>query len=126
MSKVTKMTEEMAKKVWLAGLGIYSLTNEKTKEKMSEQEQRLAKEFEELVAKGQVIEDEMRGKVKEVEEKVKEKINKELDEKANLVKNVFGMKKENSEDKIDELTSKVDALTEVVAKLATSKEEKKD
>lgn len=124
MSKATKMTEEMAKKVWLAGLGIYSLTNEKTKEKMTEQEARLSKEFEQLVTKGQEVEDEMIGKVREVETKVKERVSKELDEKTSFVKNVFGLNKTKEENKIDELTSKVDALTEAVTKLAA--QDKKD
>lgn len=117
MKKTAQMTEDMAKKVWLAGLGVYSLTNEKINKKEDE----LSKEFEELVEKGQAVEEEMFGKVKEVETKVKERLNSAIDTHTNLVKKVFGIKEDKSEEKIDELSAKVDALTEAVAKLAAKK-----
>lgn len=121
MKKTAQMTEEMAKKVWLAGLGVYSLTNEKAKEKLNKKEEELSKEFEELVEKGQTVEDEMFGKVKEVEAKVKERLNKAIDTQTDFMKRVLGVKEDKSEEKIDELSAKVDALTEAVAKLAAKK-----
>jgi adenine-specific DNA methylase len=118
MSKVNKIPEDMAKKIWLAGLGVYGLTNAKTKEKMTESEEKLSKEFEDLVSKGQKIENEMFGKVKEVEEKVKERLNKSIEEKKTFVKNVFGLKEDDKSKQIETLTAKVETLTEAIEKLS--------
>ena len=101
--------EEFARKIWLAGLGAYGKSFDEAQgqyEKLSVETQKV---FEELVAKGEKLETEAKDKIKaktNVEERVAE------------VRKKLGLDKASADEKVEELSAKIDALTEAVAKLA--------
>jgi len=92
--------EEMARKIWLAGLGAYGKSVEEAQgryEKLSEEANKM---FDELVTKGET---------NDVENRVAD------------VRKKLGLDSEPADQRIEELSAKIDALTEAVAKLAASK-----
>ena len=108
--------EEMARKVWLAGLGAYGKGYEEVKgrfEALSTDSNNL---FDELVVKGEKLETEGKGKVKEVQTKVAAKT--EIETRIETVRTKLGLNNTDADQKIEELSAKIDALTAAVAKLA--------
>ena len=102
--------EEFARKIWLAGLGAYGKSMDEAQgryEKVTEEANKL---FEELVAKGENLESEAKGKIKQTTSDVEARVAD--------VRKKLGLDADNSDQKIEELSAKVDALTEAVAKLA--------
>ncbi|MFC3094958.1 hypothetical protein DRW07_17395 [Alteromonas sediminis] len=102
--------EEFARKIWLAGLGAYGKSVDEAQgqyEKISTEANKL---FDELVAKGENLESEAKGKIKQTTTDVEARVAD--------VRKKLGLDADNSDQKIEELSAKVDALTEAVAKLA--------
>lgn len=108
VSNTIDTAEEVARKIWLAGLGAYGKSFEEIQtqyEKLNTETTRL---FEELVTKGAKLEAGTKEKIKEktaVEQRVEE------------VRKKLGLDSEDTDTKIDELSQKVDALTIAVSKL---------
>ncbi|GAA0858159.1 phasin family protein [Aliiglaciecola litoralis] len=101
--------EEFARKIWLAGLGAYGKSFDEAQGQYDKLTAEAGKVFEDLVEKGESLETEAKAKIKSktnVEERVAE------------VRKKLGLDKASSEDKVEELSAKIDALTDAVAKLA--------
>jgi polyhydroxyalkanoate synthesis regulator phasin len=113
--------EEMARKIWLAGLGAYGKGYEEVKGRIESISTDSNKLFDELVAKGEKLEVEGKDKVKQVKDDVLAKT--EIESRIETVRSKFGFAKadDNNDTKIEDLSSKIDALTAAVAKLATTK-----
>jgi polyhydroxyalkanoate synthesis regulator phasin len=111
--------EEIARKVWLAGLGAYGKGYEEVKGRFEALSTDSNKLFDELVVKGEKLEAEGKGKVEEVKTKVAAKT--EIESRIETVSSKLGFNNSNSDDKIEELNAKIDALTDAVAKLAAKK-----
>lgn len=107
-SKVTE-AEDFARKIWLAGLGAYGKSFDEAQGRYEKLSVEAGKVFEDLVEKGEKLETEAKDKIKartNVEERVSE------------VRKKLGLDKANNDEKIEELSAKIDALTDAVAKLA--------
>jgi len=115
--------EDMARKVWLAGLGAYGKGYEEVKGRFEALSTDSNKLFDELVVKGEQLESEGKGKVKEVQTKVSAKA--EIETRIDTVRTKLGLNNTDSDSKIEELSAKIDALTAAVAKLATKPAVKK-
>lgn len=115
--------EDMARKVWLAGLGAYGKGYEEVKGRFEALSTDSNKLFTELVAKGEKLETEGKGKVEEVKTKVAEKT--EIDSRIETVRSKLGFNNTDTDQKIEELSAKIDALTDAVAKLAAKPAAKK-
>jgi polyhydroxyalkanoate synthesis regulator phasin len=113
--------EEMARKIWLAGLGAYGKGYEEVKGRIESLSTESNKLFDELVVKGEKLEVEGKDKVKQVKDDVLAKT--ELESRIETVRSKFAFTKTETETetKIEELSSKIDALTAAVAKVAAKK-----
>ena len=115
--------EEMARKVWLAGIGAYGKGYEEVKGRFETLSTDSNKLFAELVAKGEKLETEGKGKVQEIKTKVAE--NAEIETRIETVRTKLGLNNTDADQKIEELSAKIDALTAAVAKLAAKPVAKK-
>ncbi len=114
--------EEMARKVWLAGLGAYGkgLTEVKGRFDTLAAESNVL--FNELVAKGEALEAQGKVKLQETKEKVSAKV--ELETRIEAVRAKLGLNKTDADEQIEVLSAKIDALTDAVAKLAAKPQTK--
>ena len=115
--------EDMARKVWLAGLGAYGKGYEEVKGRFEALSTDSNKLFDELVIKGEKLETEGKGKVEEVKTKVAAKT--EIETRIETVRTKLGLNNTDADKKIEELSDKIDALTAAVAKLAAKPAVKK-
>lgn len=115
--------EEMARKVWLAGLGAYGKGYEEVKGRFESLSTDSNKLFDELVVKGEKLEAEGKDKVAEVKTKVAAKT--EIESRIETVRSKLGLNTTDSDEKLAELNAKIDALTDAVAKLAAKPAVKK-
>ena len=105
--------EDMARKIWLAGLGAYGKSVEEAQgryEKLSEEANKM---FDELVTKGESLEEDAKTKVKSTTNDVENRVAD--------VRKKLGLDSEPADQRIEELSAKIDASTEAVAKLAANK-----
>ena len=119
IKETTANAEEMARKVWLAGLGAYGKSYEEFKGRIESLSTDSNKLFDELVAKGQKLEAQGKSKVEEVKNKVASKT--DIESRIKQVRTKLGFTNTDSEQQVEELSAKIDALTAVVAKLAAKK-----
>ncbi|MCC2616251.1 phasin family protein [Aestuariibacter halophilus] len=101
--------EDFARKIWLAGLGAYGKSFDEAQGRYEKLSAEATKLFDELVVKGEKLETEAKDKIKaktNVEERVAE------------VRAKLGLDKPSADEKVEELSAKIDALTDAVAKLA--------
>lgn len=105
--------EEFARKIWLAGLGAYGKSIDEAQGRYEQLSTETQKMFEELVVKGEALEEDAKGKFKQTTSEVEERVAD--------VRKKLGLDADNSDQKIEELSTKIDALTEAVAKLAAAK-----
>jgi polyhydroxyalkanoate synthesis regulator phasin len=119
IKEIAATAEEMARKVWLAGLGAYGKGYEEVKGRFESLSTDSNKLFNELVVKGEKLETEGKGKVAEVKTKVAEKT--EIETRIETVRTKLGFNNTDTDQKIEELSAKIDALTDAVAKLAAAK-----
>jgi polyhydroxyalkanoate synthesis regulator phasin len=115
--------EDMARKVWLAGLGAYGKGYEEVKGRIEALSTDSNKLFDELVAKDEKLETEGKGKVKEVKTKVVTKT--EIESRIETIRTKLGSNKTDTDKKIEFLSDKINALTAAVAKLAVKPAAKK-
>lgn len=107
--------EEIARNIWLAGIGAYGKGVEEVKGRFDTLSTDSNNLFAELVAKGEVIEAQGKAKVEEVKASVTAKT--DLDARVETVRTKLGLNKTDADAKIEELNAKIDALTAAVAKL---------
>ena len=108
--------EDFAQKIWLAGLGAYGKAYDEAKDRFEELNTDASKLFNDLVAKGETLEAEAKENIKERQAE----LNEQADQRIAKVRESLGLNRPDTEDKIDELSAKIDALTEVVEKLSKS------
>lgn len=108
--------EEMARKIWLAGLGAYGKGFEEAKGRLEMLSTESNKMFADLVVKGEKLETEGKSKFTEVKTKFSAKT--DLDNRVEAVRTKLGLNNTDADQKIEELNAKIDALTAAVAKLA--------
>lgn len=111
--KVTQ-TEELARKIWLAGLGAYGKGFDEAQGQYEKLSTEASKLFKELVEKGEKLENDAKEKIETEKTNVKNNVDTRVAE----VRAKLGLDSTESEQKIEELSAKIDALTEAVAKLA--------
>lgn len=105
--------EDFARKIWLAGLGAYGKSVEEAQGRYQKLSDEASKVFEDLVKKGETLEDEAKSKFKSTTNDVEARVND--------VRKKLGLDNNEADQKMEELSAKIDALTEAVAKLAASK-----
>lgn len=103
------VAEDVARKIWLAGLGAYGKSYDEVQGRYEQLSSEANKMFDELVEKGTKLES-------EAKEKIKTKT--ALDSKVEEIRGKLGLNGSATEEKLEALTQKVDALTEAVHKLA--------
>tara|TARA_R110001583_G_scaffold51139_2_gene159614 strand:+ start:351 stop:698 length:348 start_codon:yes stop_codon:yes gene_type:complete len=109
VNNTIETAEEIARKIWLAGLGAYGKSFEEVQRKYDKLNVETSRLFEELVSKGEKLE-------ADTKEKFKEKTT--VEKRVEDVRKKLGLDSSDTETKIDELYQKVDALTEAVNKLS--------
>jgi len=113
--KVSDKASEIAKNIWLAGLGAYGKAFDEAQGRLDKAAKEPPRLFKDLVEKGTQLEDEVRDSLSNIRKtstnSVEERINK-VRENFNLL----GRTDELAEiaSKLDALTAKVDALTEAL------------
>lgn len=109
VNNTIESAEEVARNIWLAGLGAYSKSFEEIQSQYEKLNSETSRLFEELVSKGQKLEADTKKNftVKTAVEKRVEEVRKKL-----------GLDGSDTDTKIDELSQKVDALAEAVGKLS--------
>lgn len=105
--------EDFARKIWLAGLGAYGKGFDQAQSQYEKLDAEAKKLFDELVAKGEKLETEAKEKFSTEKNSVTEKVDARLQE----LREKLGLGEEK-EDKVAELSAKIDELTTAVAKLA--------
>jgi polyhydroxyalkanoate synthesis regulator phasin len=110
------VAEEMARKVWLAGLGAYGKSYEEAKGRFESLSTESNKMFADLVIKGEKLESEGKGKFVEAKTKISAKT--DIDTRVESLRSKLGLTQTDADQKIEALNAKIDALTEAVAKLA--------
>lgn len=108
--------EVLARKVWLAGIGAYGKSFDEVQGRYEQINTEAGKVFDDLVNKGEKLEADAKGKFEETKGKIKSSA--KIEERVAEVRTKLGLDKDDSEDKIAELSAKVDALTAVISKLA--------
>ncbi|MFT5163217.1 MAG: poly(hydroxyalkanoate) granule-associated protein [Alteromonadaceae bacterium] len=108
MATVDKVNK-FARNVWLAGLGAYGRSTETVTGKLDKAYEESNQLFNDLVTRGSEIQ-------ATIDDKIKEK--NVFERKVDEVREKLGLNQSVSEQQIDELTAKVDALTTVVTTLA--------
>jgi len=111
------VAEDFARKIWLAGLGAYGKGYDEAKGRFEELNIDASKVFEELVGKGEKLEADAKQKFQDKTEEFKTKADLNISERVAEVRQKLGLNANDNEDKIDELSAKIDALTDIVEKL---------
>jgi polyhydroxyalkanoate synthesis regulator phasin len=116
IKETASSAEEMARKIWLAGLGAYGKGYEEVKGRIESLSTESNKLFDELVVKGEKLETEGKDKVTQVKDDVLAKT--EIEARIETVRTKLGLVKSDNAPKIEELSSKIDELTAAIAKLS--------
>jgi len=103
-----KNVEKLGRQAWLAGLGAYGSSWKYAVEKFDQTYTKTNVLVNELITEGEKI---------EVELKEKMKAKELLDTKIVALKDKLGLNEASEAERLGELTSKVDALTDAVTKL---------
>ncbi len=114
--KAVKKLEESSRKSWLVTVGVYSESVNKTADKLDKLYVDGNAFVNDLVARGEAIEAELKGKLNDAF-KGKEMI----EDKIAMLKAKLGMQSQSRDVQLELLSNKVDNLIEVVAKLAQQK-----
>lgn len=101
--------EQLTRKIWLAGLGAYGKGLDSVQERYEKVNHEAGRVFDDLVKKGENLETEAKQKIKETTL---------VDERIDEVRRKLGLGSNEQDQKISELTQKIDALTDAVAKLS--------
>jgi polyhydroxyalkanoate synthesis regulator phasin len=116
IKETANSAEEMARKIWLAGLGAYGKGYEEVKGRIESLSTESNKLFDDLVVKGEKLETEGKDKVKQVKDDVLAKT--EVEARIETVRSKLGFGKTDEEVKLEELSAKIEELTAAIAKLS--------
>jgi poly(hydroxyalkanoate) granule-associated protein len=105
--------EDLARKIWLAGIGAYGKGFDEAQGQYEKLNSEATKLFNELVEKGEKLE----GEAKEKFEAEKANVKSNVETRVAEVRAKLGLDANDTDQKIEELSAKIDALTEAVAKL---------
>ena len=123
-SNVTDKASEIAKNIWLAGLGAYGKAFDEAQDRLDKASKEPPRLFKDLVRKGEELEDEVRESLSSMRKSrtssVEERI-KKVRENFNLGVSGRGDDLAEINAKLDALTAKVDELTRAVNRKAASK-----
>ena len=117
-SSVSDKASEIAKNIWLAGLGAYGKAFDDAQDRIDRAAKEPPRLFRELVEKGSKIEDEVRDSLSHI----RKSSAMSVEERINRVREGFSFNLSGGQElaeihrKLDELTAKVDALAEAIAK----------
>lgn len=103
---------DMAKNIWLAGLGAYGKAFDEASERYEKVSKETTRMFDDLVSKGRRLENETSDKISHTLTDVREKSTHTLDERITKVRQSLGFGEFSKDSKLDELNAKVDALSE--------------
>lgn len=106
--KVTE-AEEFARKIWLAGIGAYGKGFDEAQGRYEKVSAEASKVFDELVVKGSKLETEAKDKLQ---------VKTNVEARVADVRKKLGLDNASTDEKVEELSAKIDALTAAVAKLA--------
>lgn len=109
VNNTIETAEEVARKIWLAGLGAYGKSFEEMQSQYEKLNGETSRLFDELVSKGQKLEAKTKVKLKE-----KTAVEKRVED----VRKKLGLDSADTDTKIDELSHKVDALTAAISKMS--------
>ncbi|MFT5543773.1 MAG: cell division septum initiation protein DivIVA [Glaciecola sp.] len=113
VNNTIETAEEVARKIWLAGLGAYGKSFEEIQSQYEKINGETTRLFEELVSKGEKLEADTKEKFKE-KSTVKTAVEKRVED----VRKKLGLDSSDTDTKIDELSQKVDALTAAISKIS--------
>ena len=102
--------EDFARKIWLAGLGAYGKSYDEVQERV--ESINFSKVFEDLVSKGEKLE-------AEAKTTIKEKTNFDVKGRVEEVREKLGLNSKSTNEKIDDLSAKIESLAATVEKLTT-------
>ncbi|WP_018690707.1 phasin-related domain-containing protein [Algicola sagamiensis] len=103
------LAEGLARKIWLAGLGAYGKGIDEVQDRYEKVNQEASHFFDELVEKGERLEQETKDRLKE---------KTALETRVSEVRQKLGLDSTDTEKRIEELSLKIDALAEAVSKLS--------
>jgi phage shock protein A len=113
VSKKFETSEGLARKIWLAGLGIYVKSFEVIQNRFEKINGERARLFKEFASKGEEFStDTTKSVIKDVKEETA------VDKRVADVRKKLGLDTSDTDTKIAELSQKINALTEVVSKLS--------
>ena len=110
--KVADKAGEVAKSIWLAGLGAYGKAFDEAHDRYEKVSKETSRMFDELVSKGKKLEGETQDKISDV----KEKSSLSIEERIHKVRNSLGFTEKGNNsvaelhEKVDELSKKLDLL----------------
>ncbi len=113
VTKKVNQAEELARKIWLAGIGAYGKGFDEVQGQYEKLNTETTKLFNDLVDKGEVLE----GEAKEKFQSEKDGLKSNVEARVADVRSKLGLDKNDSDKKIEELSAKIDALTEAVANM---------
>jgi len=122
--KVSDKASEIAKNIWLAGVGAYGRAVDEAQGRLEKAGVEPPKLFKDLVKAGAALEEEARGASQNARQSVEDRITRVRDN-FNLQRPVRGEDLLALHEKIDRLTNKVDALADALAGSGTVKAPKK-
>ncbi|CAA0125833.1 Uncharacterised protein [BD1-7 clade bacterium] len=124
LKEMAEKASDLAKNIWLAGLGAYGKAYDEAQDqydkvtgKVKEAEQKAEKEtanlFEELIAKGKVLEEETQSKLSDA----KDKASTSLEDRLSQVKDnlAFTSKSSELDGQLEEIASKLDLILDAVS-----------
>lgn len=110
-------TTDIARKIWLAGIGAYGKAFTEAQgslAKMSEESTRL---FDDLVAKGEEIEETVEERGREIAERVKAQ-DFSIDDRIKKMRARLNLSQERREDRLDAIEKRLSAIEQALAALA--------
>ncbi len=112
---VSDKASEIAKNIWLAGLGAYGKALDEAQERLDKASKEPPRLFKDLVKKGEALEDEVRETVSTAQSKTSS-----VEERIRKVRENFNLNLNPRQEEIAELNDKVDALTAKVDAIAAA------
>jgi hypothetical protein len=113
--KVTDKASEIAKNIWLAGLGAYGKAAVEAQDRLEKAGVETPKLFKDLVKAGAALEDEARESVPP-----KRSTGSSVEERINRVRENFNLNRPSHSDELASLHNKVDLLSKKIDLLATA------
>ena len=120
-SKVADKASEIAKNIWLAGLGAYGKAFDEARDRLDEASKEPPRLFKELVKKGEHLEDEVRDSLSSI----RKSQTSSVEERIQRVRDNFAMSLPAKAEQLAEINKKLDALTAKVDALGKALETKK-